>query len=307
MGFETIVIVAYLILINIASFIAYGSDKHRARTGRWRTPERTLLILAFMGGALGALVGMRFFLHKTRKPLFRILVPIALVLNVILGGSALYFSDYSHADTAALEAAGTSTDSVEVRTIGRDKLAFVPQDPIAGLVFYPGAKVQPEAYAPLLKRCADRGILCVLVRPPLNFALLDVAAADGVAELFPDIHTWVMAGHSLGGVAMAQYVAAHPTSANGLMFLASYPASDLSDFGGWSLSVVGSNDRVLNRAAYEDARANLPQHATELVVEGGNHAYFGDYGAQRGDGEATLTRSEQQAATVEALVSMLDI
>ena len=305
MGLETIAIVAYLVIINIASFVAFGSDKRRARTGRWRTPERTLLALAFLGGALGALVGMFTFHHKTRKLLFRVLVPIALVLNIVLGGSALYFSDYSHADARALETAHTSTNNVEIRAISGDKLAFVPQDPIAGLVFYPGAKVQPEAYAPLLKSCADRGILCVLVRPPLNFALLDIAAANGVAEQFPDIHTWVMAGHSLGGVAMAEYVAAHPTSAQGLMFLASYPAADLSDFEGWSLSVVGSNDEVLNHKAYEDARTNLPEHAAELVIEGGNHAYYGDYGEQRGDGEATITRDEQQAATVEALMAML--
>ncbi len=74
------VLLAWLIAVNLAAFLLYGVDKSRARRGAWRIPERTLLAMAFLGGALGAMLGMRAFRHKTQKPAFRILVPLALVL-----------------------------------------------------------------------------------------------------------------------------------------------------------------------------------------------------------------------------------
>ena len=74
---------------------------------------------------------------------------------------------------------------------------------------------------------------------------------------------------------------------------------------GGVLSITGTNDQVLNREAYQDARANLPDGATELAVEGGSHAYFGNYGEQRGDGVATISRDEQQERTVEAIVALI--
>ena len=304
MSIETIAIAAYLAFVNVVAFATYGVDKRRAERGEWRVPEHTLLALAFLGGGLGAFLGMQVFHHKTRKPRFRILVPIALVLSLLVGGGALYFSDYYKADQVA-EAAVTSSEEVEVRSIEGGDLALVPHDPVAGLVLYPGAKVQPEAYAPLLRACADEGVLCVLVRPPLYFALFDVSAAEGAMAQFPEVRTWTLAGHSLGGVAAAQYASEHADDIDALVFLASYPASDLSDFAGPTLSVVGSEDRVLNRDAYEKGWAKLPKDAQELVIEGGNHAYFGNYGEQAGDGSASISREEQQVQTARAIVALV--
>jgi len=185
-------------------------------------------------------------------------------------------------------------------------LAFVPQNPQAGLVFYPGAKVQPEAYAPMLRACAERGLLCVLVRPPLNFALMDVSATHQALAAFPEVDTWILVGHSLGGVAAAEYASGHLDEVDAMVFLASYPASDLSGLAGPSLSIVGSADEVLNRDAYEDGRAKLPKDARELVIAGGNHAYYGNYGEQAGDGVASISREEQQAQTAEAIVALAE-
>ena len=75
---------AAVLLINLISFAAYGIDKRRARKDKWRIPESTLLMLAFIGGALGALAGMLVFHHKTRHWKFRMLVPLFLVLQVVL-------------------------------------------------------------------------------------------------------------------------------------------------------------------------------------------------------------------------------
>ena len=301
---ETMAIAAYLVLMNLITFATYGIDKSRARRGEWRISEKMLIALALLGGSLGAFLGMRVFHHKTRKPLFRILIPLLLVLDIVVFGSALYLSDYYHADDSAL-AALEQTDEVEVQDLG-DCVAFVPREPIAGFVFYPGAKVQAESYAPLLGRCAQRGVLCVLVRAPFNFALLDVSAADRAFEAFPDVEEWMLAGHSLGGVAACEFAENHPADVDGIVLLASYPSVDLSNVDAHALLVVGSNDGVLNRDAYEEARAKLPATVDELVIEGGNHAYFGDYGEQNGDGEASISRESQQSQTADAIVALAE-
>ena len=77
-------ILIILLLMNLLAFILYGVDKHKARKGAWRIPEATLLLAAFLGGSLGALLGMEIFRHKTRHWQFKILVPVFLVLHIAL-------------------------------------------------------------------------------------------------------------------------------------------------------------------------------------------------------------------------------
>lgn len=78
-------IVGWFLLLSIAGFAAMGSDKSRARSGQWRIPERTLLLLAAAGGATGVLLGMRVFRHKTRHARFVWLVPLFLLLHAAAG------------------------------------------------------------------------------------------------------------------------------------------------------------------------------------------------------------------------------
>ena len=79
----------YLLIMNFLTWVIYGLDKGRAKSGKWRIPERTLLILAAIGGAVGALIGMLMFRHKTRKAKFVILVPVLLVIHCVLVGLAM--------------------------------------------------------------------------------------------------------------------------------------------------------------------------------------------------------------------------
>ena len=76
----------YLLIMNFLTWVIYGLDKGRAKSGKWRIPERTLLILAAIGGSVGALIGMLMFRHKTRKAKFVILVPVLLVIHCVLVG-----------------------------------------------------------------------------------------------------------------------------------------------------------------------------------------------------------------------------
>ena len=77
-------IILAALLVNIVAFAAYVIDKRKAQKGRWRIPESMLLLLAFFGGAIGALMGMRVFHHKTKHWKFKILVPLFLVLQLAL-------------------------------------------------------------------------------------------------------------------------------------------------------------------------------------------------------------------------------
>ena len=223
----------------------------------------------------------------------RIILSVCLALLLVIGiGGYAYVSDYYHADETALEAMAYQTDRVQAEQDG-DVIWFVPEEPTAGLIFYPGGKVAHTAYAPLLHACAENGILCALVQMPGNLAVLDANAADGLQEAYPEITTWYIAGHSLGGAMASNYAAAHPEDFDGLILLAAYSTKDLTGTTLRVLSVYGSEDGVMNRESYEKNRANLPADTTEVVLDGGCHAQFGSYGPQDGDGIPTISGKEQ--------------
>ncbi len=84
------VIIGILLVINLIAFIMYGVDKAKAKRGAWRIPEATLLGIAFFGGSIGALLGMKVFRHKTKHPQFFIGVPVMLVLQLALAVFLVY-------------------------------------------------------------------------------------------------------------------------------------------------------------------------------------------------------------------------
>ena len=235
----------------------------------------------------------------------RIILSVCLALLLVIGiGGYAYVSDYYHADETALEAMAYQTDRVQAEQDG-DVIWFVPEEPTAGLIFYPGGKVEHTAYAPLLHACAENGILCALVRMPGNLAVLDANAADGLQEAYPEIITWYIAGHSLGGAMAATYAAAHPEDFDGLILLAAYSTKDLTGTALRVLSVYGSADSVMNRESYEKNRSNLPADTTEVVLDGGCHAQFGSYGPQDDDGVPTISGEEQVRQTTEAITAFI--
>ena len=75
------ILIAYLILINLALFVLMGVDKRRAKKGRWRIPEKTLFLLAVIGGSAGGIAGMQLFRHKTKHKSFYIGFPVILILQ----------------------------------------------------------------------------------------------------------------------------------------------------------------------------------------------------------------------------------
>lgn len=235
---------------------------------------------------------------QTRKRKI-LLISISVILFVTLAAAA-YAGDYYPAGKLALSALG-SDEEISVTVHDNGTVSFMPDTPHRGLIFYPGGKVEHTAYAPLLRSLAEEGWLCILVEMPLRLAVLDKNAASGIPERYPEIDSWYIGGHSLGGAMAASYAAEHTETFGGLILLGSYSTEDLRHSGLHIYSLYGSEDGVLNMENYEEYRIHLPEDTQELIINGGCHAYFGDYGPQDGDGEPVISAMDQIALTVDFL------
>jgi len=164
--------------------------------------------------------------------------------------------------------------------------------------------VDYRSYAVPLRDIAEQGYFVVLVPVRLNLAFFDINAANSVFALYPEIQYWAAGGHSLGGVASALFAKDHPEIA-GLIFWASYPPDDsLKNSGLKMLSIYGTND-MAGMAKFDETQPLLTADARFIIIDGGNHGQFGDYGAQPGDKAATVSRTDQQAQVVNATVEFL--
>ena len=167
-----------------------------------------------------------------------------------------------------------------------------------GLVFIPGAKVDPWAYAAKLSRLvADDGVTVVITRPWLNLAFFDPRPLDTFTSLAPDVEAWAVGGHSLGGVRACQLA----PDADALVLFASYCANDLTGSGLPVLSLAGSDDGLSTPQKIADAKGELPAGAEFVEIAGASHASFGDYGPQAGDGTPTISDADMTAALTDAI------
>lgn len=221
---------------------------------------------------------------------------------ILLITAVWYVNDYYHTDENVQEYLQTK-DSVLVTEIPDGLYLDGPGDETA-LIFYPGAKVEYTAYLPLLSELADQGIDCFLVKMPCNLAIFGQNKAKKIMDSY-EYDRWYLSGHSLGGAMAASYASGHLESLNGLVLLAAYPTKSLKSDSFSVLSLYGSEDGVLNMEKEEEGKAYMPVDYTEICIEGGNHAQFGNYREQKGDHAAKISREEQQAQTVEAILNMI--
>lgn len=229
------------------------------------------------------------------------LLGIALLSAVVLG-FVIYAADYYRASDFAL-ACFEGDDGLRVKHIDGLICVEAPGS-MGGLVFYPGGKVQAEAYLPLLRRIARDGIDCYLVNMPFNLALFGINRASDVMSTHPH-ERWVLAGHSLGGAMASLWASGHPGELDGLALLAAYPIRQLPE----DLPVLllyGSEDGVLNRSRLEKSASLLPSDAVMAQLPGGNHAWFGSYGEQWGDGAAKILPEAQWDWTAEWIVKLFN-
>ena len=187
------------------------------------------------------------------------------------------------------------------------QLVFQPSSPNGkALIYYPGGQVDPEAYAVTAQGIADAGYLVVIPKMPLNLAFTGINRADGIRADFPDIESWAIGGHSLGGAMAAEYAKNNVDNLDGLIMYASYPANNeqFVDFPIPILSISGSKDPgTPQQEAFYDAIADS---AERFIIEGGNHRQYADYSIQTDDGSARISAAEQQDQIIAATVEFLD-
>jgi len=200
-----------------------------------------------------------------------------------------------------------SSDQTTV-SIERKWISFTPTEPLftTGIVFYPGGKVEAESYAPILRNLADKGVSTYIVYVPQDLAILNQDAAESIFDT-DTRDQWLVAGHSLGGVAAAK-MALEYSRVKGLSLWASYPAGsvDLSEQSVSVHSIAGSKDEVIDWENWENSAAQLPDTTEWITIEGGNHAQFGDYGEQDGDGTPEISAEEQLNQTEQAMIALLE-
>jgi hypothetical protein len=234
-----------------------------------------------------------------------VLVTFVVILLLAVGGFVIWAANPLGPGERSL--AALDSDSFVTVEQG-DFMVFQPADaqPSTGFIFYPGGRVDYRSYAPALHEIAAQGYLVVLVPAPLSLMVFNPDAADEVIPQFPQIKHWAIGGHSLGGAMAANYAYTHPDAVAGLVLWASYPASsnDLTDSGLPVLSIYGTLD-MAGMEKFDESRALLPEDTVWTVIDGGNHAQFGDYGFQPGDNVATINAAEQQAQIIDATVAFL--
>ena len=217
---------------------------------------------------------------------------VLLILAILAGAFFWYVSDYYRAEDVAL-AVMAQDNSITVQ----DNLTILsPSYPTdTAIIFYPGAKVEAEAYLPLLDQIRQIGVTCILVHMPFHMAIFDAGAAEEVIAQFPEVQHWYMAGHSMGGAMASKFATDHPDQVDGLILMGAYIYGDYPDEK--ALTIYGSlNQSVEDHIDYTE---NI------VEIEGGNHAQFGNYGPQQGDLPATISAQEQQAQTVAAIEEFL--
>ncbi|MBP1999376.1 dienelactone hydrolase [Paenibacillus shirakamiensis] len=229
---------------------------------------------------------------------------VVIVVIIALAAGLLYLKPYKP-DTTALKAMESGTE-VTV-TDEKNWITFSPKS-ISGMnvILYPGALVKPQSYAPLAHQLALRGYRTFIVKMPLNLAIFGANRAEDILTQYKT-QSFVIGGHSLGGVMASRFAADHAKQLSGVFFLASYPDAkgSLLEANLPVLSMLGSRDGEVSTTTWEKAKAYLPATTSYDVIEGGNHSQFGSYGFQKGDHTATIAAPEQLQKTTNDLTQWI--
>ena len=181
-----------------------------------------------------------------------------------------------------------------------------------GILFIPGGLVDPHAYIPVFEPFVqEHSMKVLLLKVRSNLAIFNIPQAKRVRKDFEN-DKWLIGGHSLGAVVASFAIAdGHLDEYEGLFLMGSYASNDISGYDQPVFSILAENDEVTNMASVEENAINLPEGInaafTDLpdlgdthgktvyyTIKGGNHAQFGSYGIQKGDGQAEISSRDQQ-------------
>lgn len=223
---------------------------------------------------------------------------LLLSVIVMMAGFMVYVNDYYQSGEIAQEILASGSlvtyQNSDVYLPAPTSIALQPESLI---VFYPGGKVESIAYLPLAKMLQEKGVGVIVCKMPFNLAVFDPSRAQSYLDEFDAKTRIYLMGHSLGGAMASSFASDHQENIAGLILLGSYLYGDYpADL---QLTVYGSNDLILDRAKI-DYQENV------IIIEGGNHSGFGDYGHQKGDGLALISPTKQQQLTVASIMGFLE-
>lgn len=244
---------------------------------------------------------------RRRRRILTIVGACVLAVLVVAVGAFLVWAN----DTYAAEPAGLVAVQEDPRVELDDQGDVVVLRPTGasddrGLVFLAGAKVDPQAYAATFQEVAAEGTTVVIVKPFLNLAILERRPLDAFTDHAPEVGSWAVGGHSMGGVKACSY--AESGEVDALVLLASYCSGDaLADRTDLDvISVSGTQDGLATPEKIDDSLADLPAGTEVVRIDGASHAQFGDYGVQPGDNAPSISDEEARERISEALVPFLD-
>lgn len=236
----------------------------------------------------------------------RLGISALLVMVLCIAGFMIYTFDY-YKTTISIEQLENTYRNLTFEREG-NVLQIVQKEPenMIGIILYPGGKVDSDAYASLMVMLANEGYQCFIADMPFHLAVFGQNAAASIMEAHSEIEEWYLCGHSLGGAMAASYTAGNPEQIDGLILLAAYGTKDLSDNGVPVVSIYGTKDLVLNKDNFNKYKKNLPEDTMIMEIIGGNHAGFGTYGDQKGDGTAAVPAKKQQMSTTAEIVRFIE-
>lgn len=232
---------------------------------------------------------------------------LGLAALILLG--AIGFVAWANTGVMSAEAEALAAVESDPRVTVTDHANAIVMSPAhhpsrVGLVFVPGAKVAAEAYLYNFSAAVkENGLTLVITKPPFNLALFDLRALSSFTDDAPDVTTWYVGGHSLGGFRACQY--AEQPDVHGLLLLGSYCANDLAQRSLRVVSIGGSEDSLSTPQKIAAAAGKLPADTEFVEIPGSNHAQFGNYGAQAGDGRATVSDEQVRSVMTRQVAALL--
>ncbi|MBR5931255.1 MAG: hypothetical protein IKZ95_04440 [Lachnospiraceae bacterium] len=170
-----------------------------------------------------------------------------------------------------------------------------------GFIFYGDERIQRESYLPLMAALANMGYSVFLPTTFGNIPILNLEGAEYVSRTYPSVKTWYIVAHGKACPVAAKYASSHSTKIKGLVYLGGYSNTDLSNKTLRLLSVTASNDSIMDRKEFQNAKANDPKDTVYLEIEGGNHTGFTDTKLIRKDSPAAISSEEQIRFTALAI------
>ena len=242
--------------------------------------------------------------RKTVRNIILIFLAAIVLLSAVIVGMCL-FNSRPAVQTVATYQKDFSNAVINMQDDGGVEILPKSNATDTGIIFYVGAQITPDAYIPLLSRLSEQGYSCFIPNLTFNMAALEPKAAETIMNEHPEIKSWYLAGHSMGGLTASGFAADYCDKVDGLIFLAAYTNRDLSETKLSALSIYGDTDGVMNKDLYDKRKEWNPADFEEHIITGANHAQYGDYGKQPRDNDAEISAESQQKQTADIILKWL--